>query len=266
MPSCPNYVAPPSFQLASTAGPTGPYDCTAHSAAVVIRASTCGAKAPSGRTIRLQSSEPVPDPRSPGLNLDQVDAVAAKYGVYLDTRIGYQSVTWAEYERRRKAGQPVILQVLYAAVADSRYDAGRGFRGNHAIAETTHATYDPLADGRAAGVFRWNGTVYTRSVIQTAAARLDIGGGAHPRPGTVWAAFGPDVVPAIWGSDVAADIRAVDPNGYRVGAAIRETGTLYGSLINMGDLEAALHRAKIDYKTAVNPIDVQALLTWAARH
>lgn len=266
MTACPSYVAPPSFQLASTAGSTGPVDCTAHAAAVTIRSSTCGARTPSGRTIRLQSNEPVPDPASPGLNLDQVDAVAGHYGVNLDVRIGYRSVTWAEYERRRKAGQPTIIQVRYAAIADSKYDAGRGFRGNHAIAETTHATYDPLADGRASGVFRFNGTIYTRAVIQTAAARLDIGGGRHPAPGTVWAAFGPDVVPSLWGSDVSSTLRAVDPDGYRVAAAIRKTGLDFKTAINVIDLESAMKRAHIDYKTSVNPIDVQALLAWAARH
>jgi hypothetical protein len=266
MPSCPNYIVSPGFQLGPLGGSTGPYDCTAWADRVVIATSTCGAKVPTGRTIRLQSNEPVPDPRSPGLNLFQAEAVAAKYGVNLDVRVGYQSVTWAEYERRRKAGQPAIIQVNYAAIADSKYDAGRGFRGGHALAETTHATYDSLADGRAAGVFRWNGTIYTRAVIQSAAARLDIGGGAHPRPGTVWAAFGPDVVPSIWGSDVPADIRAVDIDGYRVAAAIRKTGTDYKTTINMTDLETALRRAHIDYKTSVNPIDVVALLNWAKTH
>lgn len=191
--TCNAYVADPSFQL-QTGGVTGGSDCTAHAMSDLIDSATCGAKDPGGRTIRLQSDEPIPDPQSPGLNLVQVARVAQDhYGVRTEVRIGYNSIPWADYEKRRLAGQPTIIQVRYAAIADSKYDAGRGFRANHALAETTHATYDPLADGRAPGVFRFNGTVYTRSVIQTAAARLDIGGGAHPRPGTVWAAFGPDV-------------------------------------------------------------------------
>ncbi len=213
MTTCGAYVADPSFQLQG--GPTGPVDCTAHSCSDVIDAATCGKQDPAGRTIRLLSTEPSPDPKSPGLNLVQVAAVAREhYGVYLDVRIGSRAITWTEYEKRRKAGQPTLLQVRYAPIADSDYNAGRGFRGNHCLAETTHATYDPLADGRP-GAFRFNGTVYTRSVISRAAATLDIGGGAHPKPGTVWAAFAHDVVP-----DYAVDF---DPGDafyeYRVSTA-----------------------------------------------
>jgi hypothetical protein len=194
MSTCPTYIVPPGFQL-SQGGATGPYDCTAWSAAIAIATGSCGKETPSGRIIRLLSDEPVPDPSSPGLNLPQVAAVALdKYGIYLDVRIGSRAVTWAEYEHRRTSGQATLLQGSYAAIAASKYDAGRGFTGGHCIAETTHATYDSLADGRAAGVFRWDGTVYTRAVIQTFAARLDIGGGKHP-VGVVWAAFAPDVVP-----------------------------------------------------------------------
>lgn len=193
--NCPGYIVPPGFQLQS-GGVSGPSDCTAWAARVVIATASCGAEVPSGRIIRLQSNEPIPDRNSPGLNLVQVADVAAKYGVHFDVRIGFRSVTFAEYERRRLAGQPAIIQVRYAAIASSKYDAGGGFQGNHAIAETTHATYDSLADGRRPGIHKFDGTVYPRALIQTAAARLDIGGGNHPAPGTVWAAFAPDVVPS----------------------------------------------------------------------
>ena len=198
---CPTYVVPNASQL-KQGGATGPYDCTAWAARVVIATSTCGAKVPSGRTIRLQSSEPIPDPTSPGLNLNQVAAVARDhYGVYMDVHTGLRKVTWDEYERRRKAGQPAEIQVSYAPIADSKYDAGRGFRGGHAMAETTHATYDSLADGRAAGVFKFNGMLYTRELMKQAAGKLVIGqtrtGPRLVGYGYVWAAFGRDVVPSF---------------------------------------------------------------------
>jgi len=197
-PTCPNYVADPSFQIG--AGPTGPVDCSGHACSTHIDHSTCGAKDPSGRTIRLQTDEPIPDPRSPGLNLSQVARVSGeRYGVYTEVRTGALRVTWPEYERRRKAGQSCIIQVDYGPIADSKYDAGRGFRGGHAIAETLHATYDPLADGRAAGVFRHDGSVYDRELMKKAAGRLIVGtiNGVPKRVGLgfVWAAFGRDVVP-----------------------------------------------------------------------
>jgi hypothetical protein len=196
--SCANHLADPSFQIG--AGSTGPVDCTAHACSNHIDHSTCGAKDPGGRTIRLQTDEPIPDPKSPGLNLVQVARVAGeRYGVYTEVRTGTLKVTWTEYERRRKAGQSCIVQVDYGVIADSKYDAGRGFRGGHAMTETLHATYDPLADGRAPGVFRHDGTVYDRAVMKRAAGNLVIGqaGGLSIRVGQgyVWAAFGRDVVP-----------------------------------------------------------------------
>ena len=201
---CGEYIVPAGFQLQS-GGATGPVDCTAWAASRAIGHATCGAKLPSGRTIRLLSNEPQPETRSPGLNLPQVAAVARDdFGVYLDVRIGYRKVTWAEYERRRQAGQGAIIQVRYAPIADSAYDAGRGFRGNHAIFESVHATIDSLADGRYAGCFRYNGTVYQREVMKRAAGLLDIGDGTKPGYGYVWAAFTRDVIPSY---------RAVVPAG-----------------------------------------------------
>jgi hypothetical protein len=197
--ACATHVADPSFQIG--AGATGGVDCTAHSASNAIDHATCGAKDPGGRTIRLKSSEATPDPNSPGLNLSQVAKVAKNnYGVSLDIRIGSHKVSWAEYEKRRTSGQGAIIQVNYGPIADSKYDAGRGFRGGHAMFESAHATYDPLADGRASGVFRHNGSVYDRDIIKKAAGSLIIAsssqGVVRVGNGFIWAAFTRDVIPA----------------------------------------------------------------------
>lgn len=194
MVDCPTYVVPEGFQLQPGAGPTGPFDCTAWAARNAIAHATCGRTLTTGRFIREHSNEPRPDPRSPGLNLPQVAAVALRIGVYLDVRIGSRAVTWTQYENRRKAGQGAIIQVDYGPIADSNYDAGRGFRGGHAMFETVHATYDSLADGRAPGVFRHNDRVYDRPMMRSAAGRLWTG---TRRVGTpyVWAAFTRDVIP-----------------------------------------------------------------------
>lgn len=195
MASCPTYKAPFGSQI-KQGGSTGPYDCTAWAARVVIATSTCGAKVPSGRTIRLRSSEPVPDWDSPGLNLPQVAEVARRdYGVNMDVQVGGYRLTWSQYEARRKAGQPTEIQVGYGPIADSKYDGGRGFRGNHALAETlAGGTYDSLADGRASGVWRYDGSLYPREIMKRAAGQLDIGG-RKLGYGLVWCAFGTDVVP-----------------------------------------------------------------------
>jgi hypothetical protein len=206
--ACANHVADASFQIG--AGATGGVDCTAHAASDAIDHATCGAKDPGGRTIRLKSSEPVPDPNSPGLNLNQVATVAKNhYGVSLDIRTGSRKVSWAEYERRRTGGQGAIIQVNYGPIADSKYDAGRGFRGGHAMFESAHATYDPLADGRASGVFRHNGSVYDRDIIKKAAGSLIIAsssqGVVRVGNGFIWAAFTRDVIPAYHARVPAGD-------------------------------------------------------------
>lgn len=202
MSGCPSYKLDPSFQI-TQGGLTGPYDCTAHSASDLVDASTCGAKDPSGRTIRLQSSEPIPDPKSPGLNLSQVAQVAGeKYGVYTEVFTGARALTWEEYERRRKGGQPSIVQLSYAPIEATKYDAfGSAFRGGHAINETHLATHDPGADGRRAGIWKDDGTVYPRDLIKKAAGELVIGRRTDGSPrtvgiGKVWCAFGRDVVPS----------------------------------------------------------------------
>lgn len=198
--TCPNYQADPSYQIG--AGATGPYDCTAHAMSDVIDASTCGAKDPGGRTIRLQSDEPVPDPTSPGLNLSQVAQVAGtKYGVYVEVFTGARALAFDEYERRSLGGQASIAQISYAPIAASSYDAfGSTFFGGHAIAETHLATYDPGADGRRAGIFRYDGHRYPRELIKRAAGELVIGRRTDGSPrkvgyGKIWCAFGRDVVP-----------------------------------------------------------------------
>lgn len=192
--NCPGFMAPFQRQL-NAADTNGGVNCTAYATAMAVSHATCGSEYVTGKQIRAYTNEPVPDPKSPGLNLPQVAEAAGDVGVHLDVRIGTAAVTWAEYERRRLAGQGAILQVSYATIADSLYDAGNGFRGNHAVFETLHATYDPLADGRRPGVYTYSGKVYDRATIRSAAARLDTGNGTHPAKGKVWAAFTVDVVP-----------------------------------------------------------------------
>jgi hypothetical protein len=199
--SCPTYVAPPGYQLG--AGPTGPVDCTAWAASRAIAHATCGEKVPTGRTIRRHSDEPIPDPASPGLNLYQVADVAREvFGVHLDVRTGWRALSWGEYEARRKGGAAAVIQVSYAPIADSLYDAGRGFRGGHALFESRHDTLDSLADGRTTGVYDRDVEgvrIYPRNLMRRAAGDLVIGrGSGYPirvGEGKVWCAFTADTVP-----------------------------------------------------------------------
>ena len=66
---------------------------------------------------------------------------------------------------------------------------------------------------------------------------------------------------AAWGTDVAAELRAVDPTARRVALAIRRTGHDFGALINLDDLKAALEKIHHPFGAVVDPGDVQALVT-----
>lgn len=204
-PQCETYLVPPGFQL-KAGGPTGGFDCTAWAASRVIAKSTCGSRVPTGRRIRLLSDEPVPDRDSPGLNVPQVSEVAYDhFRVYIEQRVGWRALTWDQYEAELRAGRPAVIQVDYGAIADSPYDAGRGFRGGHAIYEDWNDTIDSLADGRAPGVYnRAKAGVrrYPRDVMREAAGRLIIGfspeGNARRAgEGKVWAGLGRDVMPTF---------------------------------------------------------------------
>jgi hypothetical protein len=75
MAGCPDYRAAASrYQQLDPWTPTSPFDCTAYAAAWLADEHTCGSVKVTGRQVRLASSEPVPDPKSPGLNLPQADA------------------------------------------------------------------------------------------------------------------------------------------------------------------------------------------------
>jgi hypothetical protein len=195
------YIVPPQFQLPPRT-PTSPYDCLAYSASMGIRFAKQSQSGPSGRTIRLLSDEPKPDPESPGLNLEQVAAVAIEhFGVYLDVYKGHNALTWAQYEAKREQGRGALIQVSYGPVADSRYDAGRGFRSGHGMYEDFQATDDPLADGRAGGVYNRMARgpiVYDRGVIKRAAGLLVVSDdGSRVGYGNVWCAFTRDKVPTF---------------------------------------------------------------------
>lgn len=77
-----------------------------------------------------------------------------------------------------------------------------------------------------------------------------------------------------WGSDVGADVQALDPNGARVLRAIKKTRTGIGTVINYIDLEVAMNKTGINYADATLPngkpnptagylAATKALLKWA---
>lgn len=176
----------PRFQAQlNAADPYGGLSCTAYSTAMQIDAATLGAKTPTGQQVRAQTGD-----YSGGLNLAEADAAAQHWGVDLDVRYRYP---WSDFwHRATTLKQPWQLQGGYSPIAQSRYDAGGGFKGNHDIAGVTDIALDPLADGRRQGIYRYKGEAYPEDLLRRFAGALNVGGRSLG-DGLVYAAF---VVPA----------------------------------------------------------------------
>jgi len=186
------------YQQLKYGGATRGVDCTAWGGALCADAHTQGAIKLSGRAIRLASDEPVPDPRSPGLNVAQVDAAIYRLTagrVNLDT-VKPGSVGRTGLRERVVAGQWVNLAVKRSVLLDRGYLRSHPFGGAHDI--TVHcnpddptpvlgdplvpfyqrASWDAILD--AAQAVSGSGHLFasfTRDVIPEYAVRI------HPRPG-----------------------------------------------------------------------------------
>jgi hypothetical protein len=125
-----------------------------------------------------------------GLNLRQIDdALKAHQGVDLAV---LTPTTWADFVARLRAGQGAVLQGYYAPIAASPFDAGNGFKGNHAIfVPPNFAVMDPLADGRFRNVYRYHGQVYPAALLRSFAGKLNVGSTSYRAlgDGKVYAAF-----------------------------------------------------------------------------
>jgi len=108
--------------------PYGKYNCTAYSAAIAVDRATLGGSRVTGEGIRANSSEPRPDPGSPGLDLSQATAAA-----FRTTRVDLtvRRATWASLTASLRAGRGAILQGDYDQMGS--FSCQTSFRGNHAV-------------------------------------------------------------------------------------------------------------------------------------
>jgi hypothetical protein len=134
-----------------------------------------------------------------GTNLAQVDAALLKgWNVNLATTF---RLPWADFVKAIDSGKGAILQGGYGPIADSRFDAGGGFRGNHAVTVLPGwLVMDPLADGRRSGIYRYHGEAYPKSLLLDYAGKLDLGS-YHLGAGLVYASLTHDKV-AAWRASV----------------------------------------------------------------
>ena len=92
-----------------------------------------------------------------GTSLDENDhAVQHLYNV--DMAIRY-NVPWTTFRSMIISGRGAVVSIQYSVIAPTRYDASPGFTGGHAVYVNERRSYDgrflvydPLADGRRAGI------------------------------------------------------------------------------------------------------------------
>lgn len=163
--------------------------CTAFAAAMAIDFDTNGAERPTGGQVRTLTHD-----TTGGLTLAQIDKAALDgWDVNLST---VYRLPWPDYVKKRDAGCAAVLQGGYAPIADSSFDAGGGFRGNHALLDVpSHKVKEPLADGRRAGIYRYRSEPYPDGLLRAFAGRLDLNGnGSYLGSGLVYASFTRDNV------------------------------------------------------------------------
>lgn len=190
MTDCPGYIAPHRAQLGADGGKYGPFNCTASSAARVLDQSTCSVYRFSGAEIRAASSEPIPNPQSPGLNLPQVDAAVFKLthgAINLDTRINYA----ADHTIARvRGGEPAVVQFNRSSLIALGLNFGSSFGKGHA------ASMDGV------GGLYMDDPLTRRFPITDAQAKKILGSliiNGHPIGiGNSYASFGPDSIHSKW--------------------------------------------------------------------
>jgi len=189
--SNPNYL--PRFQAQNPAISGDRYgwvNCTAYAAAMAADFDSCGTVRVSGERIRALSDERTPDPRSPGLNLAQVDDALRRMGVDLDTRY---RLPWDTFAARINAGQGAVLQISTGPLLSTTYRATAGAIGHAIFVPPGWGVMDPAADGRGS-YHLYDGKAYPRDLVRRAAGGLVLGHEADGTPiilglGRVYAAF-----------------------------------------------------------------------------
>jgi hypothetical protein len=142
--------------------------CTAYSGAMAASYHAQVRKLMTGAALRNRTGD-----FDGGLTLAQIDTALNRYWD-VDLVTLYR-LPWSTFAHMIDRGQGAVLQGLYAPIADTRFDAGNGFRGNHAVfVPPNWGVMDPLADGRYSGVYKYRGEAYPQSLLRDFAGALDL--------------------------------------------------------------------------------------------
>lgn len=185
------YPDPRRYQQLGNGDPYGYADCTAWSAAYSVDADRRGTFHTTGTAVRHHSNEPIPDRRSPGLNLEQVDAsVLSITGgkVDLDTHLHYD---FDKFKAHVIDGRYALLQVNRGVLVTRNYGGRSNFGGGHCGVVSYRGGSAVWFDPLLLNVQRISWTA-----LEHAAGALVTGvGGAVVGFGQVFTAFTRDVTP-----------------------------------------------------------------------
>ncbi len=132
-------------------GVLGWSNCNCTCTAMMIAFETGGTKRPTAADVRAcclnaNGNRDVLGGTTPSQN---IAAAQRCFGVTLDGRLMAFEDAW-------KLGQrddyEMSFSISYAVISGTKFDGSPGFRGNHQVLLTGGLVYDPLADGRRAGI------------------------------------------------------------------------------------------------------------------
>ncbi len=180
-------------------GPLQWENCFAAAGAALVALETAGAKHPTGSQFRANVMElnsagkPVRKDVTRGGRPSQIVETARRaYGVTLDLSVMDFDAAW---ELGQRADVAVEFSISYAPVRTTRFDGSPGFRGLHAVVLSGGKVYDPLADGRRAGIPTGPNT-WPKDLLRRASDGYAAAVGLRARRATVIVGRAPAVKPA----------------------------------------------------------------------
>jgi hypothetical protein len=142
---------------------------------------------PDRQAVRQLSSEPIPDPSSPGLTLRQIDDAMNRYGV--DLEVQYR-LPWDDFARKIDKGEGAVLQGATGPFVGTKYQATAGDINHGIFVPPGWGAMDPCADGRRNDVWKYDGSPYPKDLLRRFAGHLMLGSsGSRLGIGYVYAAF-----------------------------------------------------------------------------
>ncbi len=138
--------------------------CAAFVGSYAANYASCGVIHPTGAQVRNATSEPIPDPKSPGLTVTQVANALAKLGVPVTT---FARFSWGTVTELVTAGHYVSLCGGYSVIRPTRFTGDPNFYGNHQIGVPPGwEAQDPLTDGRRAGIYQYHHEPYPQTLLR----------------------------------------------------------------------------------------------------